>query len=179
MKYKDLSHTDDTIYASLSGIICLILFVILDSFTSNYQEKLCDHNVKGIELAFGTSFFTTLLLASSLSYQNGFAEAFNFLRTHEKITWHVTALALRLGFFDKYNVIVSQKWKKAKQFRLQSSYYSVHDKILWCRCFHYSYDWSNHSPSSTKLLPVWRNLRYWRVDRNRHSFHRFIIENCA
>lgn len=107
MKYKDLSHTDDTIYASLSGIICLLLFVVLDSFTSNYQEKLCDHNVKGIELAFGTSFFTTLLLASSLSYQNGFAEAFNFLRTHEKITWHVTALALRLGFQMNISFITS------------------------------------------------------------------------
>jgi len=98
MKFKDLSHDEDGLDASLSGILCLILYILFDSFTSNYQEKLCDHNIKGIELAFGTSFFTTLLLASSLAYQNGFTEAIDFLQNHEKITLHVTALALSSAF---------------------------------------------------------------------------------
>ena len=38
---------------SMSGFICLVIYVGADSFTSNWQENLFSHNVEGLELAFG------------------------------------------------------------------------------------------------------------------------------
>ena len=38
---------------SISGFICLLIYVGSDSFTSNWQENLFSHNVEGLELAFG------------------------------------------------------------------------------------------------------------------------------
>ena len=41
------------ITVSISGFICLVIYVGTDSFTSNWQENLFSHNVEGLELAFG------------------------------------------------------------------------------------------------------------------------------
>jgi len=103
MKSKDMTPEDSdddntAFYAKITGLLFLLLYVMFDSLTANYQEKLCDHNVKGIEMAFGTSFFTSLLLATSLVYQGGFTDAIGFLQTHEDITMHCTALALSSAF---------------------------------------------------------------------------------
>jgi len=79
---------------SISGFICLLIYVGSDSFTSNWQENLFSHNVEGLELAFGVSLFTTILTGVSLSLQGGFSKAYEFIANHEEIGFHLLAIML-------------------------------------------------------------------------------------
>jgi len=79
---------------SMSGFICLVIYVGADSFTSNWQENLFSHNVEGLELAFGVSLFTTILTGVSLALQGGFSKAFEFISNHEEVGFHLLAIMI-------------------------------------------------------------------------------------
>jgi len=82
------------ITVSISGFICLVIYVGTDSFTSNWQENLFSHNVEGLELAFGVSLFTTILTGVSLLLQGGFSKAYEFIANHEEIGFHLFGIML-------------------------------------------------------------------------------------
>ena len=81
----------------VNGCICLALYVVCDSFSTNWQEKLFSKNLGGIELIFGVSLFSTLLTGTSLAIQNDFAPAIEFVRTHDSACFHLVMLGIFSG----------------------------------------------------------------------------------
>lgn len=71
--YKTTSVT------TITGIFLLSLYMLTDSFTSNWQQDLFkSYNMSSIQMMCGVSLFSTILTASSLSMQGGLMEPLNF-----------------------------------------------------------------------------------------------------
>ena len=81
----------------MNGFICLALYVVCDSFSTNWQENLFSHNLGGIELIFGVSLFSTILTGTSLGIQNDFAPAIEFVQTHDSASFHLIMLGIFSG----------------------------------------------------------------------------------
>jgi len=80
---------------TLSGVICLCLYIAFDSFTSNWQEKLFrSHRMSNIEMMFGVSTVSCIFTLTSLLMQGGLLPAFAFMERHPIFILHVTILAL-------------------------------------------------------------------------------------
>lgn len=64
---------------TIVGFILLVLYLMSDSFTANYQQKIFkSYKVSSAQMMFGVNLFSSMLTAASLSVQSGFEEGFAF-----------------------------------------------------------------------------------------------------
>lgn len=67
---------------SLTGILLLTMYLVFDSFTSNWQSDLFKtYNMSSCQMMCGVNLFSALFTAMSLSIQGGFMESFLFAAT--------------------------------------------------------------------------------------------------
>lgn len=68
--------------SSMTGIMLLIMYLVFDSFTSNWQGDLFKtYKMSSIQMMCGVNLFSGLFTAISLSIQGGFMESFMFAIT--------------------------------------------------------------------------------------------------
>lgn len=77
----------DTEWESLaglaSGVAILVSYLVADSFTSNWQERLFkEYRVSCLHMMFGVNVYSTLLTCVSLAASGGFASALAFAAQH-------------------------------------------------------------------------------------------------
>ncbi|CAF1113922.1 unnamed protein product [Brachionus calyciflorus] len=78
----NLTNAKTSISTSLSGLACLLGYLITDSFTSTWQDDLIKKNkVSSLVMMFLTNVFSVLYTLSSLYSQNEFQESINFSNT--------------------------------------------------------------------------------------------------
>lgn len=78
---KSDHHTASTI-TSMTGIFLLIMYLLFDSFTSNWQSDLFKtYKMSSIQMMCGVNLFSALFTAISLAMQGGFWESFIFATT--------------------------------------------------------------------------------------------------
>ncbi|KAF7997334.1 hypothetical protein HCN44_005611 [Aphidius gifuensis] len=71
---------DNNNISTISGLILLIGYIVLDSFTSSWQNSLFnEYGTTSIQMMFGVNLFSCLLTSMSLFQQSGFAESFSFI----------------------------------------------------------------------------------------------------
>lgn len=64
---------------TISGFFLLVLYMVFDSFTSNWQSDLFKtYGISSIQMMCGVNLFSTLFTAASLYMQGGFTESLNF-----------------------------------------------------------------------------------------------------
>lgn len=74
-------HTASSI-TSLTGILLLTMYLVFDSFTSNWQSDLFKtYGMSSIQMMCGVNLFSALFTAMSLAIQGGFMESFIFATT--------------------------------------------------------------------------------------------------
>lgn len=101
MVSKDI-NTDNKGYENIiSGIVCLILYVTFDAFTSNWQQRLYKFDISIIEMSFGVSLFSTLLCLIPLLQQSDLQETIEFSKRHPDF---ITDLIL-IGVFSAFSQI--------------------------------------------------------------------------
>lgn len=65
---------------TISGVILLAGYMVLDSFTSNWQEAVSkEYGPTSIQMMCGVNLFSCLLTATSLLQQSGFTHSLYFL----------------------------------------------------------------------------------------------------
>lgn len=78
---KSDHHTASSV-TSITGILLLIMYLIFDSFTSNWQSDLFKtYRMSSIQMMCGVNLFSALFTAMSLAIQGGFMESFIFATT--------------------------------------------------------------------------------------------------
>lgn len=64
---------------TLTGLFLLVLYLLFDSFTSNWQDYLTkNYSISSIQMMAGVNTFSTLLTATSLFVQGGFLISIDF-----------------------------------------------------------------------------------------------------
>lgn len=75
-------HHSTSSITSLTGILLLTMYLMFDSFTSNWQSDLFkNYSVSSIQMMCGVNLFSGLFTAMSLAMQGGFMESFLFAAT--------------------------------------------------------------------------------------------------
>lgn len=78
---KSDHHTASSI-TSMTGILLLVMYLVFDSFTSNWQSDLFKtYKMSSIQMMCGVNLFSALFTAMSLAIQGGFMESFIFATT--------------------------------------------------------------------------------------------------
>lgn len=76
-------HSKSTPMTTITGLFLLALYMIFDSFTSNWQSDLFKtYGITSIQMMCGVNLFSTLFTAASLFVQGGFAESLTFSSEH-------------------------------------------------------------------------------------------------
>lgn len=80
--YDQSKHTPIT---TITGLFLLCLYMIFDSFTSNWQSEVFkSYGITSLQMMAGVNLFSTMFTASSLFVQGGFAEGIEFSSEHPK-----------------------------------------------------------------------------------------------
>lgn len=78
-------HSTSSI-TSMTGILMLTMYLMFDSFTSNWQSDLFkNYSISSIQMMCGVNLFSGLFTATSLAMQGGFIESFLFAATVRSI----------------------------------------------------------------------------------------------
>lgn len=78
--YDQNKHTPTT---TLTGLFLLCMYMVFDSFTSNWQSDIFkSYKVTSMQMMYGVNLFSSLFTAASLFVQGGFSEGFQFSTDH-------------------------------------------------------------------------------------------------
>ncbi|KAG5679666.1 hypothetical protein PVAND_009221 [Polypedilum vanderplanki] len=78
-------HSKHSPVTTITGLFLLVLYMVFDSFTSNWQSEIFKtYSITSIQMMYGVNLFSTLFTASSLLVQGGFTEGFAFSAEHPK-----------------------------------------------------------------------------------------------
>lgn len=78
-------HSKHTPITTITGLFLLVLYMVFDSFTSNWQSEIFkSYGITSIQMMCGVNLFSTMFTAASLLVQGGFSEGFAFSSEHPK-----------------------------------------------------------------------------------------------
>ena len=96
--FSDVTNTttnSEVMYTSMPGLLCLLGYLVSDSFTSTWQDNLNKkYAMSSIALMFITNVYSCLFTFIGLTSQDELEESLKFLREHSQITHHVILLSL-------------------------------------------------------------------------------------
>jgi len=92
---ESLKKPNKMIETTLPGILCLLFYLITDSFTSTWQDDLIKtYSMSSISLMFITNLYSCVFTFVSLWTNSELQETVNFLSEHSGITRHIALLSL-------------------------------------------------------------------------------------
>lgn len=107
----DLDSANSMIVTTLPGLICLVGYLISDSYTSNWQESLIkNHSMSSMSLMFITNLYSCIFTLTSLIHQDQLIESINFIREHDGIMEHIILLSLTSAVGSIFIFITIQKF---------------------------------------------------------------------
>ncbi|XP_049532608.1 adenosine 3'-phospho 5'-phosphosulfate transporter 1 [Anopheles darlingi] len=84
-----------TAITTLTGVLLLTLYMIFDSFTSNWQGELFKtYSMSSIQMMCGVNLFSTLFTGASLAMQGGFYSSLVFAVDHPKFVIDCVVLSI-------------------------------------------------------------------------------------
>lgn len=83
-------YLGDQVSASWTGVMLLFLFLLFDSFTSQFQSRMFQRHrdLSMVELMFATSAFSTVLSFVTLLHTKELYPALSFVMQHSEIHLH-------------------------------------------------------------------------------------------
>jgi solute carrier family 35 (adenosine 3'-phospho 5'-phosphosulfate transporter), member B2 len=105
------SSSSEIVNSTIPGIICLLGYLISDSFTSNWQDNLIkSYTMSSISLMFITNVYSCLFTFLSLIQHNELAESIEFLSNHSDISFHLFLLSLTSAIGQVFIFVTIQKF---------------------------------------------------------------------
>ncbi|XP_031636120.1 adenosine 3'-phospho 5'-phosphosulfate transporter 1 [Contarinia nasturtii] len=88
-------HSAVSSITSMAGILLLTMYLVFDSFTSNWQSDLFKtYGMTSIQMMCSVNLFSALFTGCSLAIQGGFMESFLFATTHTKFVVDCIVLSI-------------------------------------------------------------------------------------
>jgi solute carrier family 35 (adenosine 3'-phospho 5'-phosphosulfate transporter), member B2 len=98
-------------YASFPGLLCLLGYLISDSFTSTWQENLNkSYKMSSMSLMFMTNLYSCLFTFISLLYRGQFFSTFTFINEHSDVFNHIVWLSMASAIGQVFIFITIQKF---------------------------------------------------------------------
>jgi len=92
-------------------LICLLGYLITDSFTSTWQDNLIKkHGMSSMSMMFMTNFYSCLYTFVSLAYQGQILETIKFIQEHSIISEHILLLSIASAVGQIFIFITIQKF---------------------------------------------------------------------
>ena len=108
---NDLHKTNKMIQTSLPGILCLLGYLVSDSFTSTWQDSLIkNYSMSSISLMFITNVYSCLFTLVSLISQDELSQSIKFLTEYSDIGYHVFLLSLTSAIGQIFIFVTIQKF---------------------------------------------------------------------
>lgn len=80
---------------TFSGIVLLVLYIVFDSFTSNWQGALFKQfGMSPVQMMCGVNFFSCIFTAVSLFQQEGFTNSVNFMLLYPRFLFDCILLSV-------------------------------------------------------------------------------------
>jgi adenosine 3'-phospho 5'-phosphosulfate transporter B2 len=99
------------LYTSLPGVLCLLGYLISDSFTSTWQENLVKtHSISSMSLMFISNVYSCIFTAVSLFLEGELSETAQFLNEHSNITEHIVLLSVTSAIGQIFIFVTIQKF---------------------------------------------------------------------
>ncbi len=93
--HQSLGNTHSIVTTTLPGIICLLCYLISDSFTSNWQDNLLkSYKMSSLSLMFISNLYSCMFTFTSLVKQNQFNESLQFMYEYKEFMQHIFLLSL-------------------------------------------------------------------------------------
>lgn len=90
--YDQSKHTPIT---TITGLFLLCMYMIFDSFTSNWQSDLFkSYGITSLQMMWGVNLFSSMFTGSSLLVQGGFSEGIQFSSEHPKFLFDCIVLSI-------------------------------------------------------------------------------------
>jgi solute carrier family 35 (adenosine 3'-phospho 5'-phosphosulfate transporter), member B2 len=78
-------HSKHSPVTTITGLFLLVLYMVFDSFTSNWQSEIFkNYGITSIQMMCGVNLFSSMFTGASLLVQGGFSEGFTFSSEHPK-----------------------------------------------------------------------------------------------
>lgn len=134
----NLSKTGKMIQTTLPGLICLVGYLVTDSFTSTWQDNLIrNYYMSSISLMLLTNFYSSAYTFVSLLYQGELFEPLTFLYEHSDITMHVFLLSITSAIGQIFIFVTIQEFG-ALVFSLMMTTRQVLSILLSSIVFHHA-----------------------------------------
>lgn len=89
------AESENSPATTITGLFLLMLYLIFDSFTSNWQGHLSkSYSISSVQMMWGINLFSTLLTCTSLLLQSGFIESIEFAMLHPKFVADCVVLSV-------------------------------------------------------------------------------------
>jgi adenosine 3'-phospho 5'-phosphosulfate transporter B2 len=99
------------IVTTLPGIVCLLGYLISDSFTSTWQDNLIKkYSMSSMAMMFMTNLYSCLYTFLSMTYQGEFFDTIRFVQTHDEIMDHVLLLSMASAIGQIFIFMTIQKF---------------------------------------------------------------------
>lgn len=141
---QNLSKTGQMIQTTFPGLLCLLGYLITDSFTSTWQDNLIrNYYMSSISLMLLTNMYSSAYTLVSLVYQGELDESFAFLAEHSDITMHVMLLSLTSAIGQIFIFVTIQEFG-ALVFSLMMTTRQIISIFLSSIVFHHSLSLLNY-----------------------------------
>jgi adenosine 3'-phospho 5'-phosphosulfate transporter B2 len=108
---KKAPLNNSSLYTSFPGVICLLGYLISDSFTSTWQDNLItSYSISSIALMFITNVYSCIFTLVSLYREDELAETIQFLNQHTGITLHIVLLSVTSAVGQVFIFVTIQKF---------------------------------------------------------------------
>ena len=108
---NDIDGAHKIIKTTLPGLICLLGYLISDSFTSTWQDNLINtFKMSSISLMFMTNLYSCLFTFISLINQGELEETILFISNHSDITSHLVYLSIASAIGQIFIFVTIQRF---------------------------------------------------------------------
>jgi adenosine 3'-phospho 5'-phosphosulfate transporter B2 len=108
---NNIEGANKIIKTTLPGFICLLGYLVSDSFTSTWQDNLIkSFSMSSIALMFMTNLYSCLFTFVSLLSQGELNETIEFMKEHSDITYHLCYLSLASAIGQIFIFVTIQRF---------------------------------------------------------------------
>jgi adenosine 3'-phospho 5'-phosphosulfate transporter B2 len=108
---KKISANNSILYTSFPGVLCLLGYLVSDSFTSTWQDNLIKtYSISSIALMFITNAYSCIYTLVSLYREDELNETMQFLNEHTDITKHIVLLSVTSAIGQIFIFVTIQKF---------------------------------------------------------------------
>ncbi|KAJ8270487.1 hypothetical protein GJAV_G00115380 [Gymnothorax javanicus] len=87
-------HKHPSTVTTFSGVVILGGYIVFDSFTSNWQDRLFRYKMSSVQMMFGVNLFSCLFTVGSLLEQGAFVHSLAFMVRHSEFALHAVLLSV-------------------------------------------------------------------------------------